>query len=110
MKSRMRGGSPAYNYHMTEGFLNQESIPVNDIGITQLESGPVENYANLYQISGGARNSRKRCGVPKRRNSKKIKKRCGSKRNTRKRNRLRKRKRLSLKRYKPKCCGCKPTK
>ena len=105
MKSRMKGGSPAYDFHLAEGFLNQESIPVNDVGITQLETASVENYANLYQISGGARRRRKRCGNPKKHNSKKNKKRCGPQKKTL-RKRPKKRNSPSLKRNKPKNCGC----
>jgi hypothetical protein len=55
MKSKMRGGSPAYDYHVTEGFLNNESTHLSNMPLTIHESGPVENYANLYQISGGGR-------------------------------------------------------
>jgi len=53
----MRGGSPAYDHHVAEGFLNQPSTYLSNMPLTQLESGPVENYGNLYQISGGGRRS-----------------------------------------------------
>ena len=106
MKKRMRGGSPAYDHHVAEGFLNNEATILSNMPLTNLESAPVENYANLYQISGGARNRRKRC-TPKRRNSKKYKKGCGSsKKKKTLRNKLKKVNRPSLKKNKPKRCGC----
>jgi hypothetical protein len=49
----MKGGSPAYAYHQNEGFLSQSSNVEHTKPITYYESAPVENYANLYQISGG---------------------------------------------------------
>ena len=56
----MKGGSPAYAYHQNEGFLSQSSNVNHVKPITYYESAPVENYANLYQISGGGTRSRGR--------------------------------------------------
>ena len=53
IKNRMKGGSPAYAYHQNEGFLSQSSNVNHVKPITYYESAPVENYGNLYQISGG---------------------------------------------------------
>ena len=49
----MKGGSPAYAYHQNEGFLSQSSNVNHVKPITYYESAPVENYGNLYQLSGG---------------------------------------------------------
>ena len=65
-RMRMRGGSPAYDHHVAEGFLNQPSTHLSNMPLTNIESGPVENYANLYQISGGGR-TRRRGNVGRRR-------------------------------------------
>ena len=107
MKSRMRGGSPAYDYHVAEGFLNNEATILSNMGITQLESGPVENYANLYQISGGGRRRRRRSGTQRRRRSVKKSRRT-SKRNTSSRQK-RSNKRYGSRRRarsRTKRCGC----
>ena len=110
MKRRMRGGSPAYDHHVAEGLLNQESTHLSNIPLTIHESSPVENYANLYQISGGARNMRKRCSGTKRRNSNKNKKRCGPRMKKTLRKKQKKRNRSSLKKNKSKRCGCRTKK
>ena len=56
----MKGGSPAYDYHQSEGFLSNESFVDNGKPLTYFESGPVEGYDNLYQISGGGVRRRRR--------------------------------------------------
>ena len=56
----MKGGSPAYDYHQSEGFLSNESIVDHVKPLTYVESGPVEGYDNLYQISGGGVRRRRR--------------------------------------------------
>lgn len=77
----MKGGSPAYDYHQSEGFLSNESIVENGKPITYFESGPVEGYDNLYQISGGGvrrRKSGKRSlRIQRNRNRNRNRKRCG---------------------------------
>ena len=106
IKNKMRGGSPAYDHHVAEGLLNQESTHLSNMPLTQLESAPVENYANLYQISGGARRKRKVCGGPRRNKSNKSK-RCGPRKRTIiLRRRRPRRNRSSQKRQKSKRCGC----
>ena len=67
----MKGGSPAYAYHQNEGFLSQSSNVNHTKPITYYESAPVENYSNLYKISGGGSRSsgrRKRGSRSKRAN------------------------------------------
>lgn len=111
MKSRirMRGGSPAYDHHVAEGFLNQPSTYLSNMPLTQLESGPVENYGNLYQISGGGRRSsgRRRSGRRRsgsRSSGRRRSSRPASKRNTRKRTNSSRKNRRS--RPRSKRCGC----
>jgi len=107
IKNKMRGGSPAYDYHVAEGFLNNEATILSNMGITQLESGPVENYANLYQISGGGRRRRRRSGTQRRRRSVQKSRRT-SKRNTSSRQK-RSNKRYGSRRRarsRTKRCGC----
>ena len=81
MKSKMRGGSPAYDYHATEGLLNNESTHLSNMPLTIHETAPLEQYANLYQISGGGRKRRKRSS--KRRASKRRIKKTSLKRRKR---------------------------
>lgn len=112
IKNKMRGGSPAYDHHVAEGFLNNEATILSNMGITQLESGPVENYANLYQISGGAR-QRSRGSHRRRRGSQRRRRSVQKSRRTSKRNTSSRQKR-SNKRYgsrrrarsRSKRCGC----
>ena len=110
IKNRMRGGSPAYDHHVAEGFLNQESTHLSNMPLTNIESGPVENYANLYQISGGGR----RRSRGRRRVSRKIgsvqRSRRTSKRNTSLRLRRKNKRSVSRGRARgrtrSKRCGC----
>ena len=82
----MKGGSPAYDYHATEGFLNNESTHLSNMPLTIHETAPLEQYANLYQISGGGRKRRKRSSkrrASKRRASKRRIKKTSLKRRKR---------------------------
>ena len=56
----MKGGSPAYQYHVDEGFLSQPTNVDHVKPLTYLESSPAGSYNHLYQISGGARKRRRR--------------------------------------------------
>ena len=56
----MKGGSPAYALHQSEGLLSQESIVDHVKPLTVFETNTPEHYSNLYQVSGGARKRRKR--------------------------------------------------
>ena len=71
----MKGGSPAYDYHQNEGFLSNESVVDHVKPITYFESGPVEGYDNLYQISGGG--VRRRKSGQRSRRIQRNRKRCG---------------------------------
>jgi hypothetical protein len=100
IKNKMRGGSPAYDHHVAEGFLNQESTHLSNMPLTIHESGPVENYANLYQISGGGRRRRRRSGIQIRKGS------VQRSRRTTKKQRKRNRSTRKNKRPRTKRCGC----
>jgi hypothetical protein len=75
----MKGGSPAYDYHQSEGFLSNESFVDHVKPLTYFESGPVEGYDNLYQISGGGVRRRRRGQRTRRAQTKsnRNRKRCG---------------------------------
>tara|TARA_B110000285_G_C14738842_1_gene429852 strand:- start:133 stop:390 length:258 start_codon:yes stop_codon:yes gene_type:complete len=56
----MKGGSPAYALHQSEGLLSQETTVDHVKPLTVYESNTPEHYSNLYQVSGGARKRRRR--------------------------------------------------
>ena len=66
----MRGGSPAYDYHVTEGFLNQPSTNLSSMPLTIHESQPFEHYVNLYKVSGGGRKTKRKSKPKKKSKSK----------------------------------------
>jgi len=72
----MKGGSPAYDYHQSEGFLSNESVVDHVKPLTYFESGPIEGYDNLYQISGGGVRRRRRGQRTRRIQRNRNRKRC----------------------------------
>ena len=51
----MKGGSPAYDLHQTDGLLSQESNIDHFKPLSVVETNPPEHYSNLYKVSGGSR-------------------------------------------------------
>ena len=97
----MKGGSPAYDYHQSEGFLSNESVVDHVKPLTYYENSGHENFSNLYKVSGGGR--KKRRSLRKKRSLKKINRKkfcsycgCGKP----KRNKQKSKKRLSQKKRK----------
>ena len=94
----MKGGSPAYAFHQSEGFLSQGTNVDHVKQLTYDGNSGHENFSNLYKVSGGGRKKRrslrKRRSVRKRRS--KSKRLCGDSGGT-KRNRRKSKKRLSRK-------------
>ena len=71
----MKGGSPAYALHQSEGLLSQETNVDHVKPLTVHESNPPEHYSNLYKVSGGARKRTKRRRLKKKTKSKLVRKR-----------------------------------
>ena len=100
----MKGGSPAYAFHQSEGFLSQGTNIDHVKPLTYDGNSGHENFSNLYKVSGGAR--KKKRSLRKRRSlRKKVSKRscsscnnCGGKKL--KRNRRKSKKRLLRKKRK----------
>ena len=93
----MKGGSPAYAFHQSEGFLSQGTNVHHVKPLTYDGNSGHENFSNLYKVSGGAR--KKKRSLRKRRSLRKIKQNepgCGS--SIYKRNRRKSKKRLLRKR------------
>ena len=51
----MKGGSPAYAFHQSEGFLSQGTNVDHVKPLTYDGNSSHENFSNLYKVSGGAR-------------------------------------------------------
>jgi hypothetical protein len=72
----MKGGSPAYAFHQSEGFLSHGTTVDHVKPLTYDGNSGHENFSNLYKVSGGAR--RKKRSIRKRRSvRKRITKRGG---------------------------------
>jgi hypothetical protein len=54
----MKGGSPAYAFHQSEGFLSQGTNVDHVKPLTYDGNSGHENFSNLYKVSGGARKKR----------------------------------------------------
>jgi hypothetical protein len=99
----MKGGSPSYAFHQSEGFLSQGTNVDHVKPLTYDGNSGHENFSNLYKVSGGGRKKRrslrKRRSVRKRRSkSKRVCGSCGGCGGTKpKRNRRKSKKRLSRK-------------
>ena len=95
----MKGGSPAYTFHQSEGFLSQGTNVDHVKPLTYDGNSSHENFSNLYKVSGGSR--RKKSSLRKRRSvhrrHRKSKRTCGCSGNKLKRNRRKSKKRLSRK-------------
>ena len=61
----MKGGSPAYAFHQSEGFLSQGTNVDHVKPLTYDGNSSHENFSNLYKVSGGSR--RKKSSLRKRR-------------------------------------------
>ena len=89
----MKGGSPAYAFHQSEGFLSQGTNIDHVKPLTYDGNSGHENFSNLYKVSGGAR--KKKRSLRKRRSlRKKVSKRSCSSCSKPKRNRRKSKKRL----------------
>jgi hypothetical protein len=51
----MKGGSPAYAFHQSEGFLSQGTNVDHVKPLTYDGNSGHENFSNLYKVSGGGR-------------------------------------------------------
>ena len=95
----MKGGSPAYAFHQSEGFLSQGTNVEHVKPLTYNGNIGHENFSNLYKVSGGGR--KKTRSLRKRRSLRKSKRylsTCGG--NKHKRNRRKSKKRISRKKRK----------
>ena len=77
----MKGGSPAYAFHQSEGFLSQGTNVDHVKPLTYDGNSGHENFSNLYKVSGGGR--KKKRSLRKRRSLRKSKRKvkacgCGS--------------------------------
>ena len=64
----MKGGSPAYAFHQSEGFLSQGTNVDHVKPLTYDGNSGHENFSNLYKVSGGGR--KKKRSLRKRRRNK----------------------------------------
>ena len=78
----MKGGSPAYALHQTDGLLSQETSVDHIKPLTVFETNPPENYSNLYKVSGGSRKLMKKKTKKKQNKQKKNKKQKTNKKQT----------------------------
>ena len=92
----MKGGSPAYAFHQSEGFLSQGTNVEHVKPLYYNGNSGDENFSNLYKVSGGGRKKRRilrkrnRVGKSKRSN-------CNGSSVKLKKNRRKSKKRLSRK-------------